>query len=152
MIEEQAKVISIESGYAVVEMLRQSACNNCELNSGCGTGAIGKLLGHRNRPLKVINTHHLKQGDNVIIGLPEKAFLLASLLIYFLPLAGLFIFGLTAGFFFEGQELLILSAAICGFLVTLPVSAYLAKHQYYQQFNPQIIRKNSEPEVDFQVI
>ncbi len=68
----------LEGDLAIIRMQRQSACSHCELNKGCGTGAIGRLLGHRSKPLAIRNDYDLKAGDRVLVGLPDRAFLNAS--------------------------------------------------------------------------
>ncbi len=145
MIEEQAIVSGLDGDLAIIRMQRQSACSHCELNKGCGTGAIGRLLGHRSKPLAIRNDYDLKAGDRVLLGLPDRAFLNASLLIYGLPLVALIGGGLLAQWAFTGSELSVLIFSTAGFIAGLWFSGQIAKNHYSQQFNPQILEVGSEP-------
>jgi len=145
MVEEQAIVTGLDGDLAMIQMRRHSACNHCELNSGCGTGAIGRLLGHRSRPLTIRNKLNLKPGDRVLLGMPDRAFLRASLLIYGLPLAGLIGAGLVAQWAFSESELYVFIFSAAGFIAGLSSSSIIAKIHFSQQFNPKILQVDGEP-------
>jgi len=145
MIKEQAKVTGLDGHWALVQMQRQSACSHCELSNGCGTGAIGRLLGHRRKPVKIKNEHQLKPGDSVVLGLPEGAFLKASLLIYGLPLLGLIAGGMLALGITGESELYAFFLAAAGFVAGLHTSARLARKHYSNQFSPKILQVRGEP-------
>jgi len=145
MIEEQAIVSGLDGDLAIIRMQRQSACSHCELNKGCGTGAIGRLLGHRSKPLAIRNDYNLKAGDRVLLGMPDRAFLNASLLIYGLPLVALIGGGLMAQWAFAGSELSVFIFSTAGFFAGLWFSGQIAKNHFSQQFNPQILEVGSEP-------
>jgi sigma-E factor negative regulatory protein RseC len=145
MIKEQATVTGIEGNWAVIQMQRASVCSHCELNSGCGMGAIGRLLGHRSKPVMIVNEHQLKAGDSVILGLPERAFLKASLLIYGLPLLGLMVGGLLASWVIGKSELFVIAFALVGFVAGLQISAKIARNQHSSQFSPKVLEVRSEP-------
>jgi sigma-E factor negative regulatory protein RseC len=145
MIKEQAKVISRQGRWIEVQMQRQSACNHCELNQGCGTGAIGRLLGHRSKPLMIESSFDLEPGDRVILGMPDSSFLKASLLIYGLPLFSLLLSAIVGQWLFEASEIKVLVMTIMGFGGGFLVSARLARKNFASQFDPQILEINSEP-------
>ncbi len=154
MIKEQGTVINLNSNFAEVQMQRQSACSHCELSSGCGTGAIGRLLGKRSKPVKIRVNQDLKPGDQVEIGLPDKAFLRAGLLIYGLPLLGLFI-GLmlaglissNAGSYIEASsDLIAFIFALAGLVLGLFIAGAISKTKFASQLNPEILAVINEPE------
>ena len=145
MVKEKAKVTGLDGNWALVQMQRQSACSHCELSNGCGTGAIGRLLGHRRKPVKIKNEDQLKPGDSVVLGLPEGAFLKASLLIYGLPLLGLMVGGMLALWITGESELFAFVFAAAGFVTGLQISALLARRQYSNQFSPRILQVRGEP-------
>lgn len=145
MIKEQAKVISRQGRWVEIQMQRQSACNHCELNQGCGTGAIGRLLGHRSKPLLIESSFDLEPGDQVILGMPDSSFLKASLLIYGLPLISLILSAIVGQWLFEASELKVLVMATLGFGGGFLVSARLARKNFASQFDPRILEINSEP-------
>lgn len=149
MIEEQAIVVGVKGECVEIQMQRQSACSHCELNKGCGTGAIGRMLGHRSKPLLIENTLNLKSGDHILLGMPDRSFLKASLLLYGLPL-GLLVAGAVIGeTVFNGSEMLVLISAASGFLGGLFIAARLAGKRFAEQFNPRILQINSEPTDQF---
>ena len=147
MIEEQAIVTGLDGDLAMIQMQRQSTCSHCELNSGCGTGAIGRLLGHHSKPLTIRNRYDLRPGDRILLGMPEKAFLKANFLIYGLPLVGLIGAGLLADWAFASSELMVFSCSIAGFVTGLIISDLVANNQLSQQFDPQILRVDGELKV-----
>ena len=144
MVKEKAIVTGLEGDLAMIQMLRHSACNHCELNSGCGTGAIGRMLGHRSKPLTIRNKFNLNPGDRVLLGMPDRAFLRASLLIYGLPLAGLIGAGLVAQWAFPGSDLYVFIFSAAGFIAGLSSSSLIAKNHFSQQFNPKILQVDGE--------
>ena len=149
MIEEQAIVIQTRGSHVEIQMQRQSACNHCDLNRGCGTGAIGRLLGHRSKPLIIETSLPLKKGDWVLLGMPDSSFLRASLLIYGLPLFSLICSAILGQLLFSGSEALVLVFALAGFVVGLVYSAKKAKSRFSAEFSPRILQINSEPTDSF---
>ncbi|MDH5356175.1 MAG: SoxR reducing system RseC family protein, partial [Gammaproteobacteria bacterium] len=137
--------ISRQGRRVEIQMLRQSACSHCELNQGCGTGAIGRLLGHRSKSLVIETTFDLEPGDRVILGMPDSSFLKASLLIYGLPLFSLMLSAIAGQWLFEGSEFKVLVLASLGFAGGFSVSARLARKNFASQFDPEILEINSEP-------
>ncbi len=145
MIEEQAIVVGILGKNVEIRMERQSTCSHCELSPGCGTGAVGRLLGHRSKPLIIENTLKLKSGDHILLGIPNRSFLRASLLIYGMPVGLLVITALMVQMLSGGSEILVPIGACAGFLGGLFLSARLAGMGHAGQFNPRILQVNSEP-------
>lgn len=144
MIEEAANVVSVQGKYVEIQMQRQSACSHCELERGCGTGAIGRMLGHRNKPLFIENTLNMKPGDRILLGMPDRSFLKASLLIYGLPLGLLVISTVLAQIVSNGSEVLVPIAAVAGLLGGLFISAKLTRKRFARQFNPRVLQINNE--------
>ena len=129
----------------MIQVQRQSTCSRCELSRGCGTGAIGRLLSRRNKPLTISNKYNLRPGDRVVLGMPNKAFLKASLLIYGLPLLGMFVGGLLAKWLFGESEMVTIILATSGFVCGLAYTTYIARGLFLYQFNPVILEINGEP-------
>ncbi len=86
MIEEQARVIAIEEGYAVVETQRKSTCQSCTVNKGCGTAVLSKVLGRSAVQFRAINHINAGVNEQVIIGIDEDWLLKSSFAAYFVPL------------------------------------------------------------------
>lgn len=96
MIEEKAKVISVDHGDVWVETQRRSACGQCAVNKGCGTAVIGKIVGNKKNRVRVLNPRETKVsiGDEIVVGIDERALVRGSLVVYMLPLVFMFLFGL----------------------------------------------------------
>jgi len=126
MLTESARVIRRDGNRVELELQRNSACGHCELSQGCGTGALGRLLGGRSRPLVIETDQDCRAGDRVVLAMPEAALVSASLLLYGLPLAGLLLAGLGA-MLFDPAEWLVVAAAGFGLFAGCKVSARAAK-------------------------
>lgn len=141
MIQEQALVKKIQGNRAFVEVQRQHGCHNCSLSGACGTGSLGRLLGIRQKPLSIPNDRNLEIGDKILIGLPEKTYVLSSFLIYLFPLLCLFLFSILADVAFGSQDGLNVLAALMGLVFGLLVSAGLSNHIFVKAIQPRVIRQ-----------
>ena len=95
MIEERGHVLSVEDGAVWVETVRRSTCGSCSARAGCGQAMLQKLgSGARQGFVRVLSDSSHRVGDVVVIGVPENAVVRSSLLVYAVPLLGLFAFGL----------------------------------------------------------
>ena len=82
MIEQAAHVHSIDQTTVWLDTLRLSTCNSCSMKSGCGQRLMNQATDcKRSRiALPVPSTMSLSVGDEVVLGIPQKAFIKASLL------------------------------------------------------------------------
>lgn len=112
MIEERGRVVSVEGGALWVETIRRSACNSCQARAGCGQALLQRLGGARQGRIRVLGDGDSRVGDEVIIGVPEKAVIRGSSLVYLIPLMSLFGFSLLAQAVGGGESVII----IAGFL------------------------------------
>ena len=123
MITEQARVVKVgPSGELVLEVQRQTACGNCEVQGACGVGAIGRLLGVRKPQLTLPGNRSVKTGDIVTIGIPEGALVKTSLAIYLLPLIALLILAVIGDLVLGFPEWFnvifsLITAAFCWYLL-----------------------------------
>ena len=146
MITEQAVVTRCEGGQAEIRLQRASACGQCELNEGCGTGALGRLLGNRSRPLLIETQQDLKPGDNLLLGLSETALVKASLTVYGLPLLAMVVVGLLASVF-DMSEIWVTLSSVAGFLTGYILASHLTNRLEADRLTPYIvdIRVNPDP-------
>ncbi len=126
MMTESAIVVQAEPGRAEIEFKRQSACSHCEMERGCGTGAIGRLLGHRLRPLTIETDQMLRVGDLVTLSIPEKLIVRASLVIYGVPLVTMLLCAVLTTVVFEASEGVIAVVSILGFFFGYQLSIRLS--------------------------
>jgi sigma-E factor negative regulatory protein RseC len=145
MIIEQAIVTRCDGKRVELELQRGSACGQCELNRGCGTGALGRLLGKRSKPLVIETDQVLKPGDKLQLGLSESALVKASLTIYGLPLLGMILAGLLASFAGVSEALVALAACV-GFIAGFKFASYLSRALEHDRLTPYIVDIQVNPE------
>ncbi len=117
MIEEQGRVVAVEQGAVWVETLRKSTCSSCSVKAGCGQGLLEQLGANGRRGLiRALCDLHLNVGDSVVIGVREDLLVRGSLLVYLLPLLGLFAAAVVAEQSGLSEPWVILSACF-GFVV-----------------------------------
>lgn len=80
-----------------VRTQRQSACDSCNLKSGCGQSALSKLSGQQSIEFEVTNVLQAQVGDVVIMSIPEEGILQASLVMYLVPLLLMVVSAMLAG-------------------------------------------------------
>ncbi|MVW76473.1 SoxR reducing system RseC family protein [Pseudomonas xionganensis] len=118
MIEEQGRVVAVESGAVWVETLRKSTCSACSAKAACGQGLLNQLgAGARRGYVRALSGLSLQVGDAVVIGVREDLLVRGSILVYLLPLLGLFMAAGLAQWLALGEPLVIL-AAFAGLLAT----------------------------------
>ena len=145
MITEQAIVTRRDGDCVELQLLRESACGGCELNQGCGTGALGRLLGLRRKPLTLQSARALRPGDRVTLGLSERALVRASLLLYGLPLCGMLLAGMLAYAWFEPPEWIVVLASAVGLCAGLRGARRCSAGLPPEGLNPQIIAVEVNP-------
>jgi len=145
MITEQAIVIRCNGKQVELELQRGSACAQCELSQGCGTGALGRLLGKRSKPLLIETDQVLKPGDRLQLGLSESALVKASLTIYGLPLLGMVAAGLLASFAAVAEAWVALAAGV-GFFGGFKLAAFLSRVLEHDRLTPYIVEIEMNPE------
>ncbi len=96
MIEEQALVVAVDGQEVTIAASRHSACGQCAAKSNCGQSAIAEWAASKMLNMIVKNSKNLavKEGDSVIVGIDERSFINASLLLYLAPLIVMFAAGL----------------------------------------------------------
>jgi len=147
MVEEQGVIVSVEGQIAKIAPLSQSGCQSCSSSSVCGTSLLKPLFGKKQRTLAAENTINAKPGDQVIIGLNRTALVLASLMVYLLPLI-LLVVGAISGaaiahaFSMADTELV---SIICGLgtasLAFVVVSRVVKSAYFSAFFEPVLINR-----------
>ena len=153
MIEEKALIVETHGDIAWVETQRQSTCSACQVQKGCGTSVLHKVIGKKRTRLQVMNPDRFVVGDEVVLGLQENALIKGSLMLYALPLlfmfgfamlgfAVFFLYGLT---YTEGFKILFsLSGLAVGFVW---ISKYSKKISNDPNFQAVILSKIKESSV-----
>lgn len=147
MIEETAIVTKCEGDFAWVEAQRKTACGQCQVNKGCGTSVLARVVGNKVSRMRALNPVNARQGDSVIIGLHESALLAGSIALYLVPLVSLLLFAITGKviaeqMMIESVEAVSILFAIIGMLISIAwlklFSRRVAKDSRYQ---PVILKR-----------
>lgn len=112
MIETQARVVAVESGYAWVESERRSGCSHCTNTESCGVSSLSKLFGVRIQRMRLPNPLGVRSGEDVVIGLSERRLVAAAAVAYLLPLFAMIGAALLSDYFGLGQGMLALSSLV----------------------------------------
>jgi len=116
MIETQARVVRLESGHAWVEPRPHTPCGQCDPVHGCRSLAIARMFSPNDPAFRVKNPLHAAIGEWVTVSIPERGMLHSALLMYLVPLVGLFV-GATAGAL--ASETVSVLAGLAGFAAAL---------------------------------
>jgi len=117
VIEEQGRVVAVEPGAVWVETLRKSTCSSCSVKAGCGQGLLEQIgVSSRRGYVRALSNLQLRVGDAVMIGVREDLLVRGSLLVYLLPLLGLFSAAVLVERMGASEPWVILSALL-GFLL-----------------------------------
>ena len=139
MLEEKAIVMRRQDQQIWVETQARSSCSQCT-SSGCTTSVVSKLFGVRRNLLALENTLGARVGDRVVIGIPDRLLVKASVWAYLAPLVcliGAVMFAASAGFSDLVQVLFALAGLAGGFL---GVNRILRFSGRARQFSPLLLR------------
>ncbi len=140
MPQQTARVVRTEQNWVLLEPIEQQGCNSCKLSSACGTSALGRLIGFRGLEIRLENTLGLQPQDRVVLSIPDQAFLVASLLIYLVPLVGLLLTAVLADFAGLADGWIALSGAT-GLVASIWLSGRFARHSYRKALQPSMSRQ-----------
>lgn len=151
MIEESARVVALDGDFAWVETERKSACGTCAANKGCGTAALAKVMGNRRTRVRALNQLGVAVGDEVLIGLEERALVRGSLAVYAVPLLALLAAALFGQYMagrlgladVEASTILAGLAGLAGGLVWLRGFGHRIQHD--RRYQPVILRRAGAP-------
>ena len=91
MIEQVAHVHAIDQSSVWLDTIRLSTCKSCSMKSGCGQRLMNQATDcKRSRiQLPMPLAMSLSVGDEVVLGIPQNAFIKASLLTFAMPLVSM---------------------------------------------------------------
>jgi sigma-E factor negative regulatory protein RseC len=149
VLEETARVVEVADGAIWVETQRRSTCGSCSARKGCGTAAISRALGKRRSIVRVLADMPLKAGDQVVIGIRERALVKGSLAVYAVPIA-LLLLGALLGelgaqrFLWQSAEAASLILGISGFAAGLLwLRRFTRRIRYDTDYQPVVLRKTA---------
>ena len=145
-MKEEARVAKSYNNKAEIIITRHSACDKCEKKCGLADSS------HDTDQIKleVNNPVNAKKGDLVIVEMDDSNVRLASMLVYLIPIIGIFIGYLAFNYLgnllgLDGQELF----GMLGSFVLFGFSWYLLRKidNYYKEnysFQPKIVTIKNE--------
>ena len=149
MLEETARVVEVDHQTVWVETQRRSTCGSCSANKACGTAAISRALGKRRSVVRVMANMPLKAGDEVVIGIRERALIKGSLAVYAVPIA-LLLLGALLGdlgaqrFLWQSAEAASLILGVSGFIGGLFwLRRFTRRIRNDADYQPVVLRKLS---------
>ena len=141
MILETGTVVAIESDSLWVETIQKSACDACVAEKGCGQKFLSKLAGKTTSIRVLLNGQSRKDfslGQSVNIGIPEDVIVLASLLVYLLPIVGAVAGAALIGS--SGTDLQAMVGAVAGLLAgAWLVRMHSTRSRNDLRYNPVLI-------------
>jgi len=146
MVESRAEVIGHDSSWAYLQAERKSTCSSCSVSSGCGTASLASLFSDKGVELRIENDFDAKTGERIVIGLGDNALLLASVLAYMVPLAGLILGAVAASGLGYGEGISAI-AGISGLGIGFLVAQRL-RGPRQNRFKPVFLRRAGESHAD----
>jgi sigma-E factor negative regulatory protein RseC len=141
MIEQRARVVGTEGGFALVEAAPAGGCASCGVQGGCGVSKLGKLLPRRSRVLRVPNDLGARPGDEVTLGVRDDALLASAFAAYLPPLAGLLAGAMIAAAL-AASDLWPMLGAGAGLLLGLAASRLLSR-RWQTRHAPRMVSRHA---------
>ena len=114
MMTEEGRVLAIEEDGLWVETQKQSVCNQCSAQKGCGQALLAKSVMTNMSCVKARFSSPSKRiwqvGDAVQIGIEESALMKAAFVSYVLPLITMLLGVLLASLVSDGDVLAAIGA------------------------------------------
>ena len=128
MIEEIGCVVEVDEEAVWIETIKQSACSTCSAQKGCGQSLLAKVGDGKRLRMRVDNPSYLSVDvdDQVVLGVGERSFLTASIVVYLVPLIAMFLSALLAQQQALAEPMIILFAVV-GLCTGFMCSRYLSK-------------------------
>ncbi|ARN75354.1 SoxR reducing system RseC family protein [Oceanicoccus sagamiensis] len=151
MIKETGRVVAIETDCLWVETIRQSTCNSCSAQKGCGHGILNKATAGRLNHMRVLlrdqPASDFAVDDEVDISIPEQVLVTGALLVYLLPLISLLAGTLLVSAFWQG-DLAAFLGAVLGFIAGLAGVKYHASiNRNNMDLQPIVLPKKPNPAI-----
>lgn len=145
MLEERAKVLSVAEHSIWVSADRQQGCAKCEAGEGCGGGMLTKLVKRKAAELEVrCEITGLQPGDEVIVGLDERALLKTSLMAYLVPVIGLFAGALFAQYLLGANDLVTAAMGLVGLAAGfLLLGRFSERVRAKPEYMPTVLKRSS---------
>jgi len=114
MIEQVAHVQAIDQTSVWLDTLRLSTCNSCSMKSGCGQRLMNQATDCKRSRIELPIPQYmtLNVGDEVVLGIPQKAFIKASVLTFAMPLVWMLACALLAQWLILSEPATVVAALL----------------------------------------
>ena len=140
-MKEIAEVVAVDGRRITLSTQLKTACSGCQQNTTCGAGILSKVFADRNARFTVDSELPVQIGDHVEITMDEADFTRYALLLYGLPIIGLFIVAMLLTQLSSLSEGIIILLSFSGF-----GAIFWALKQWFRQRDvkvQQLIRINT---------
>jgi len=134
MLYETGVVAELVNDIAIVRTQNQLACSSCKVVDTCGNGIVEKYLSGKVFTSEIKNELNAKVGDRVTLAIPNSSVTRASIVVYLIPLMGFLLSAISASYFFQSENKVIvlsLCGLALGFFATKFYNRYLLKTELY---------------------
>lgn len=142
MITETATVTAIDGDIITVSASVKTGCSQCQVSDDCGTSAVAKAFTQKSQFLTLRSPVPVTVGEQVVIGIPEQRILLASWLLYIVPLITLISSMLVLNQW-QWHELASFTVSVLFSTASLWWVSRYFKQQSKGRFEPVLIRKSA---------
>ncbi len=158
MIEVDA-IVTASIGKSIYRLKpqHQQTCGSCHSQSSCASGAFLRLFPVPDKPLVVNSARPLRIGQQVTIGINERAIQQFAFLIYLLPLVMLFagaLLGdfLTAHYFNSDNEITTIVAGLAGMMLGFYSARMLLHTPWLSKNNNIVVIEDKTPSISIEAI
>lgn len=116
----------------------KTSCGQCQQKKDCGTGIIAQLMTTKTNRVMVKCDYKVELGDTVTVAIPEQNLVWSSILLYLLPLVGMFV-GLVIANLFSFHELIGLVFALSGIISGLYLANFVSKKIKALSIMPKVV-------------
>lgn len=140
MIEAATTVIKVEGQTVWVAGGESSACGSCGQKSGCASAAFENVFGKKT--VQADSHFRLQAGDKVLIEIDESTLLRGAVLMYLLPLLGMFAAVVVADSFILPKDLPMRDLWLSGSALLGLLSSFIKVGRYkHGTVRPMVVRK-----------
>lgn len=152
MIKEVGTVVNTDGQLAEIEIIRTSACSACKAKAACGHHAIAQVSSKNRLRVFAKDVFDSKVGQQVEVGIPETTLLMASVLMYFVPILGL-VAGAMLSKVFTDQAAVAAAFGVTGLVLGLIFARKQSKkYQANPEFHPQVLSVKNERDSSLNLI
>ncbi|MEH6556456.1 MAG: SoxR reducing system RseC family protein [Oceanicoccus sp.] len=124
MMKETGRIVAIETDCLWVETIRQTTCNNCSAQKGCGHGILGKIGSGKSHYVRVLlgdaPAAQFSVNDDIDIAIPESSLVAGAMIVYLVPILTMLAAAIAISRWLPG-DFWVFSGSVAGFLVGLGV-------------------------------